>query len=127
LEIMSISPIRFLVMPRLVSMMILLPLLSFYTCMMGLVGGAVVGYFQFSVPLRTYFQLAMDFADEKALFVGLFKAWIFGVLITAIACYEGFTCDRGAVGVGTATRRCVISCFLLILVTGYFVTRMFYS
>ena len=127
LEIMSIDPVRFLVMPRMVSMMILLPLLSFYTSILGVFGGGIVGNLQLSVPWRTYIQLSLDFASSKALFVGLFKAYIFGILITTIACYEGFTCDRGAVGVGTATRRCVISCFLLILVTGYFVTRMFYS
>jgi len=126
LEIMSIDPVRFLVMPRMASMMLLLPLLSFYTAMMGVLGGAIVASVQFSVPLRSYFQLAMDFASSKALFVGLFKAFIFGIIITAVACYEGFSTRQGAVGVGMATRSCVIKCFLLILVTGYFVTRLFY-
>ncbi len=126
LEIMSIDPVRFLVMPRMASMVVMVPLLSFYTCMMGLLGGAIVGYTQLSVPWRVYFQNAMDFADLRALNVGLLKALVFGILITTIACYEGFATKRGAVGVGIATRRCVISCFLLILVTGYFVTRLFY-
>lgn len=126
LEIMSIDPVRFLVMPRMASMVVMVPLLSFYTCMMGLLGGAVVGYTQLSVPWRVYFQNAMDFAETRALYVGLLKALVFGILITTIACYEGFSTKRGAVGVGIATRRCVISCFLLILVTGYFVTRFFY-
>jgi len=93
---------------------------------MGVFGGGIVANLQLSVPWRTYFQLAVDYASSKALFVGLFKAFVFGILITTIACYEGFTTSRGAVGVGAATRRCVISCFLFILVTGYFVTRIFY-
>ncbi len=126
LEVMSIDPVRFLVMPRMVSMIVMVPLMSFYTCMMGLLGGAVVGYTQLAVPWRAYFQNAMDFADLRALYVGLFKALVFGILITTVACYEGFSTSRGAVGVGIATRRCVISCFLLILVTGYFITRLFY-
>jgi phospholipid/cholesterol/gamma-HCH transport system permease protein len=126
LEIMSIDPVRFLVMPRMVAMVVMVPLFSFYTCMMGLLGGAVVGYTQLSVPWRVYFQNAMDFAGLRALNVGLLKALVFGILITTIACYEGFETRRGAVGVGAATRRCVISCFLLILITGYFVTRLFY-
>ncbi|MCL1856535.1 MAG: ABC transporter permease [Kiritimatiellaeota bacterium] len=126
LELMSIDPVRFLVMPRMVSMMILLPLLSFYTAMMGVIGGAVVGYVQFTVPFLSYYQLAMDFADSRALFVGLFKALLFGILITTIACYEGFSSQKGAVGVGMATRACVIKSFLFILIVGYFVTRLFY-
>lgn len=126
LEIMSIDPVRFLVMPRMAAMVVMVPLLSFYTCMMGVLGGAVVGYTQLSVSWRVYFQNAMDFAGTRALYVGMLKALVFAILITTIACYEGFSTKRGAVGVGIATRRCVISCFLFILVTGYFVTRLFY-
>ena len=126
LEIMSIDPVRFLVMPRMAAMVVMVPTMSFYTCMMGLLGGAVVSKTQLLVPWASYFQNAMDFADTRALYVGLFKALVFGVLITTIACYEGFSTKHGAVGVGLATRRCVVSCFLLILITGYFVTRLFY-
>lgn len=126
LEIMSIDPIRFLVMPRMVAMMVMVPLLSFYTCALGVLGGAVVCHTQLAVGWAAYFQNAMDFADTRALYVGLFKALVFGILITTIACYEGFSTRHGAVGVGIATRRCVITCFLLILITGYFVTRLFY-
>ena len=126
LEIMSIDPIRFLVMPRMVAMMVMVPLLSFYTCALGVLGGAVVCHTQLAVGWAAYFQNAMDFAGTRALYVGLFKALIFGILITTIACYEGFSTRHGAVGVGIATRRCVITCFLLILITGYFVTRLFY-
>ncbi|MGI6497020.1 MAG: MlaE family ABC transporter permease [Kiritimatiellia bacterium] len=126
LEIMSIDPIRFLVMPRMVAMVVMVPVLSFYTCMMGLLGGAVVCRTQLLVPWASYFQNAMDFADTRALYVGLLKALVFGVLITTVACYEGFSTKHGAVGVGLATRRCVVTSFLLILVVGYFVTRLFY-
>jgi len=126
LEIMSINPIRFLVMPRLVSMIVMVPVMSFYTCMMGVLGGGIVGRTQLLVPWKSYFQNAMDFAEPRALYVGMLKAFVFGVLIATIACYEGFSTQRGAVGVGIATRRCVVSCFLLILVTGYFITALFY-
>lgn len=126
LEIMSIDPVRFLVMPRMAAMVVMVPVLSFYTCMMGLLGGAVVSHTQLAVGWAAYFQNAMDFADTRALYVGMFKALIFGILITTVACYEGFSTKHGAVGVGIATRRCVITCFLLILITGYFVTRLFY-
>ena len=67
LEIMSIDPLRFLVMPRMVTMVIAVPMLSFYTCMLALVGGSVVGYTQLSVPWGTYWTNAMDFAGLRAL------------------------------------------------------------
>ena len=126
LEIMSIDPVRFLVTPRLIAMCIMTPLLSFYTCVMGLIGGGVVGATQLNVSWAAYIENATKFAETKDLYVGLLKALLFGIIITTVACHEGFSTKQGAVGVGMATRRSVISSFLLILVVGYIVTRMFY-
>jgi phospholipid/cholesterol/gamma-HCH transport system permease protein len=126
LEIMSIDPVRFLVMPRLAAMMVMTPALAFYTCIMGVVGGGIVGMTQLDVSWGVYIDNATRFAEAKDLYVGLFKALLFGIIITIVACHEGFATTRGAVGVGIATRKSVIVSFLLILVVGYFVTRMFY-
>jgi phospholipid/cholesterol/gamma-HCH transport system permease protein len=126
LEIMSIDPVRFLVLPRLVAMAVMMPLLSFYTCMMGVLGGGVVGMTQLGVPWQKYIDNATRFADTKDLNVGLLKAVLFGVIITIVSCYEGFSATQGAVGVGAATRKSVIESFLLLLILGYFVTRLFY-
>jgi len=126
LEVMSIDPVRFLVMPRLVAMMIMTPLMSFYMCVMGVVGGGVVGLTQLGVSWTSYIDNATRFADVKDLYVGLLKAFLFGVIITTVACHEGFATTQGAVGVGFATRKSVIISFLLILIVGYFVTRVFY-
>lgn len=126
LEIMSIDPVRFLVMPRLVAMAIMTPLLAFYTCIMGVLGGGIVGMTQLGVSWAAYIDNATRFAEVKDLNVGLFKAFLFGLIITTVACHEGFATTQGAVGVGAAARRAVITSFLLILVVGYFVTRLFY-
>lgn len=126
LEIMSIDPVRFLVLPRMAAMMLITPMMSFYTCMMGMLGGGIVGATQLNVAWNQYVTNALDFAQPKDLYVGLFKALLFGILITVIACYEGFTTTQGALGVGFSTRRAVIASFLAILVVGYFVTRLFY-
>ena len=126
LEIMSISPVRFLVTPRIAAMMIMTPILSFYTCMVGNLGGAVIGTVQLNVPWAQYLSNALEYARIKELFVGLLKALIYGIIITTISCNEGLTATQGAVGVGEATRRAVIISFLLVLVVGYFVTRFFY-
>jgi phospholipid/cholesterol/gamma-HCH transport system permease protein len=126
LEVMSIDPVRFLVMPRLVAMAIMTPILSFYTCMMGVLGGGLVGFTQLGVAWVSYMENATRYAQVKDLYVGLFKAFLFGVIITTVSCHEGFSTSQGAVGVGLATRRSVIVSFLLILIVGYFVTRLFY-
>ena len=126
LEIMSIDPVRFLVMPRLVSMCIMTPLLAFYTCIMGVIGGGIVGMTQLGVSWGAYMDNATRFATVKDLNVGLLKALLFGIIITIESCNEGFATTQGAVGVGFSTRRAVIVSFLLILICGYFVTRLFY-
>lgn len=126
LEVMSIDPVRFLVMPRLVAMAVMTPMLAFYTCVVGVIGGGIVGKTQLGVSWAAYIDNATRFAEVKDLYVGLLKALIFGVIITIISCNEGFGASEGAVGVGKATRRSVIASFLMILITGYFVTRFFY-
>lgn len=126
LEIMSIDPIRFLVMPRLVAMAVMTPLLAFYTCIIGVVGGGIVGMTQLGVGWNNYIDNATRFADVKDLYVGLLKAFLFGIIITIVSCHAGLSATQGAVGVGQATRKSVIVSFLLILVVGYVVTRLFY-
>jgi len=127
LEVMSISPVRLLVMPRLAAMMIMTPILTFYASMLGVIGGAFVGYTQLGVSVEAYIDNATRFAQIKDLYVGLFKALIFGIIITIIACHEGFSTTEGAVGVGRTTRRSVVISFLSILIVGYIITRLFYK
>jgi len=126
LEVMSIDPVRYLVMPRLLAMAIMTPMLAFYTCIMGVLGGGLVGMTQLGVPWVKYIENATRFADTKDLYVGLLKALVFGVIITIVSCHEGLSTTQGAVGVGLATRKAVIVSFLLILIIGYFITRLFY-
>ena len=127
LELMSINPVRFLVMPRLVALALMMPFLTIYTNAVGILGGAIVGHTQLDVSFTAYFDNCTRFAENKDLFVGLFKAFIFGLIIVTVACHQGFATTEGAVGVGRATRRTVIISFLTILTMGYFITRMFYK
>lgn len=126
LEVMSINPNRFLVMPRLIALTVMMPLLTVYTNIIGILGGAVVGVTQLGVSFDAYMNNATQFAVNKDLYVGLFKAMVFGVIITTVSCHQGFVTTEGAVGVGKSTRRSVIISFLVILVVGYMITRMFY-
>lgn len=127
LDVMSINPLRYLMMPRLVALAVMMPLLTVYTNLLGIFGGAMVGASQLGISWEAYFDNAFRYAENKDLYVGLFKAFLFGLIIVTVACYQGFTASEGAVGVGRATRRTVIVSFLLILIVGYFVTRLFYQ
>ncbi len=126
LEIMSIPPIRYLVAPRMAGLLVMSPILAFYACVLGVVGGGLVGYTQLNVPFSQYMASAMSIAVPKDLLTGLLKATVFGVVICTVSCHEGFESRLGAMGVGRATQRSVIVSFLLILMFGYMITRMFY-
>lgn len=126
LEVMSINPVRFLVLPRLLALAIMMPILTVYTNILGIVGGALIGATQLQVSFQAYFDNAQLYAQNKDLYVGLLKAIVFGVVIATTACHQGFSSSEGAVGVGQATRRTVIISFLVILVLGYMLTRIFY-
>jgi phospholipid/cholesterol/gamma-HCH transport system permease protein len=79
-----------------------------------------------NVSFSQYIASAMSMAEPKDLFVGLLKATVFGLVIGTISCHQGFSTRLGAVGVGRATQRSVIVSFLLILMLGYMITRLFY-
>ena len=126
LEIMSIPPVRYLVAPRMMALLVMSPILAFYAYILGVMGGGLVGYTQLNVPFAQYMASAMSIAELKDLFTGLLKAAVFGVVIGTVSCHEGFETKLGAVGVGRATQRSVIISFLLILMFGYMITRLFY-
>lgn len=126
LHVMSIDPARFLVMPRLFALMVMCPVLTVYTNIIGSAGGMLVAATQLDVAPAAYYENAMRFLGNKEVYVGLFKAWVFSIVIVTVACYQGLSATNGAVGVGRATRRTVVISFLLILIIGYIITRMFY-
>jgi len=126
LHVMSINPVRFLVMPRLFALLVMCPVLTVFTNVVGILGGMLVAYTQLGVSPVAYYDSAINNLHNKELYVGLLKALVFGCLIATVACYQGLAASNGAVGVGRATRRAVVHSFLLILICGYFITRFFY-
>ena len=126
LEIMSISPVRFLSAPRILALVLMAPLLGFFCCITGVMGGGLVGVTQLGVDFEQYMASAMGIVDLKDLYVGLLKALIFGLVIGTVSVAQGFGAMQGATGVGKATQRSVIINFLLILMFGYMVTRLCY-
>ncbi|MBO4448514.1 MAG: ABC transporter permease [Kiritimatiellae bacterium] len=126
LEIMSISPVRYLAAPRILALVLMSPLMAFFCCVVGTMGGGIVGLTQLNVDFGQYMASAMSIAEAKDLFVGLAKALVFGLVIGAVSVSEGFSTSLGATGVGRSTQRSVILSFLLILMTGYMITRVAY-
>jgi len=126
LVIMKISPLRFLATPRILALVLMAPLLSFYCCIIGTIGGGLVGSTQLNVDFVQYMSSALSMATTKDLFVGLVKATVFGLLVGTVSVAQGLGTTRGATGVGKATQRSVIVSFLAILISGYMVTRLCY-
>ena len=126
LHVMSINPARFLVMPRLFAFMVMCPILTIYTDLIGSAGGMLVAATQLGVSPRAYYDNALAYLDNKEIYVGLLKAWAFSLVVVTVACYQGLSASNGAVGVGKATRATVVNSFLLILIIGYVITRLFY-
>ena len=126
LEIMSISPVRYLAAPRILALVMMAPLTAFFCCILGTVGGGVVGATQLGVNFDQYMASAMSMAEVKDLATGLLKAAVFGLVIGTVSVAQGFGTDLGATGVGRATQRSVVVSFLMILMLGYMITRLFY-
>jgi len=127
LEMMSISPIKFLVMPRLIALMFIFPLSSVYFTFVGIFGGAIVAYYKLNIPWQMYYNAVLHGLHFKATYVGLLKSYVFGVVISLVCCAYGLRAKNGVIGVGQATRSSVISSFMMVLVLGYFITAMFFG
>lgn len=130
LEVMSIDPVRYLVLPRIVGFSIMVPVLSAYASLLGVLGGGLVANTQLGVELPKYYTLVLEVLKSesglKDIWVGEFKAWIFGITIATIACHQGLSARGGAIGVGIAVRKAVVHSFLFVLIFGYFITTIFY-
>jgi len=137
LEVMSIDPARFLVLPRVVAMAIMTPILTIFSDAVAIIGGGIIGMTQLGVSWPKYYQNVLEglsadgagfpFYEGKHIYTGLLKAFVFGLTIAIVSCSEGLRTTGGAVGVGRATRSSVITCYLLILIFGYFGTSIFYG
>ncbi len=127
LEMMAISPVKFLVMPRVIALAIILPVATIYTNLLGSIGGGIVAYFQLDVSFDVYYTHILDSLHFKATYVGLLKALVFGIMVSTISCANGLKATNGALGVGKATRNSVVSSFLMVLIVGYYITALFYG
>jgi phospholipid/cholesterol/gamma-HCH transport system permease protein len=120
LECMAIEPVRYLVLPRLIAGVIMVPVLTIMAEFVAISGAAIVSKVVVDLPTATFFQGIKLFFLPKDLFGGLLKSVVFGFIIALMGSYYGFNAEGGAVGVGKATTRAVVASSLLILVSDYF-------
>jgi len=117
LETLGVSPVDFLVMPRITALVLMMPLLALYSNVLGIFGGLVISSAILDIPASLYWAETKTIVDLSDLFVGLIKSGVFGVLIGVSGCWRGLQADRSAAGVGAAATRAVVTGILLIIVT----------
>lgn len=119
---MGISPIEFLVLPRLLALCFTIPLLCIYADFMGILGGAVVSATLFDISMFQYFQQIQDFVPLRHFIIGILKAAVFGVLVATAGCFRGLQCGRSASAVGFAATSAVVTSIVLIIVADAVIT-----
>jgi len=117
LETLGVSPVDFLVMPRIVALFVMMPLLALYSNCLGIAGGLMVSRATLDIPASLYWAETKTIIYLSDLGTGLIKAATFGLLIGLAGCLRGMQADRSAAGVGAAATRAVVTGILLIIVT----------
>lgn len=121
---MGVSPVQYLLSPRLLASTLMVPLLCIlYTCV-GMAGAYLVAVVWMGGDGGIFMQSVRDFAVPKDLFMGFEKAATFGFIISAISCRHGYFASGGARGVGLATTRAVVESCVSVLVTNYILTQL---
>ncbi|MHC4608507.1 MAG: MlaE family ABC transporter permease [Planctomycetota bacterium] len=122
LEVMSIDPVYFLVMPRVIALTITTVVLTVYADLIGIIGGALVSSALYNVDMHTYYNTARDILKFEDIWTGLMKAAIFGATVASIGCSQGMRAEQGARGVGEATMRSVVLSMIFILIFDYMIS-----
>ena len=126
LETMAIDPVGFLVAPKFVAMILMLPCLTIWANFMGILGGSLFGVLKADFTFQRYILASLDALFFRDVITGLIKSLMFGITITAVGCQEGFNTGGGAEQVGRSTTKAVVvSIFLVILVDLVF-TMLFF-
>ncbi|MBT5242121.1 MAG: ABC transporter permease [Rhodospirillaceae bacterium] len=127
LTTLSTNPYKYLIAPRLIAGLLMLPLLVLVADIIGVFGGYIVGVYKLGFNPNVYLSNTIDFLEPLDVISGLVKAAVFGFIIALMGCYNGFNSKGGAQGVGSATTNAVVSSSILILVFNYMLTELFFS
>lgn len=127
LRVMGADPISYLVVPRVVACVIMLPILTVVSDVLGIFGGYLVTVRGFGVSASAYWEFSAHFVGNWDIFTGLIKSVVFGLAIGLISCYKGFNCQSGAAGVGRAATDSFVVSFIAIIVVNFFLANFLKS
>jgi phospholipid/cholesterol/gamma-HCH transport system permease protein len=127
LTTLSTNPFKYLIAPRLIAGVVMLPLLVLIADIIGVFGGYLVGVYKLEFAAENYLRKTWEFLEFEDVMSGLYKAAVFGFIVTLMGCYHGFNSKRGAQGVGIATTNAVVSASILILIFNYLLTQIFFA
>lgn len=122
LRAMAVHPVDYLVLPRFLAMLVSMPLLIAESITFGLLASHLTAVYGFGIPHRWFWNHVFEHTNETDLFCGMFKGFIFGILITIISCHQGLAAENGAVGVGIGTTRAVVYSSLTLLISNFFLS-----
>lgn len=126
LETLSLNPVRYLVAPRFLALVVMLPCLVILGNLVGMFGGYVIGVSQLGLGSGLYVDTTIEFLTRKDILTGLLKTVVFAAIIAMVACQQGLSTEGGAEGVGRATTRSVVTSFILIIIADAILTALFY-
>lgn len=127
LSTLSTNPFKYLISPRVVAGLLMLPILVLIGDVLGICGGYLIGVYKLDFNATSYLVNTWNFMQPMDVISGLVKAAVFGFIITLMGCYNGFYSKGGAQGVGAATTNAVVSSSILILVFNYIITEIFFQ
>jgi len=123
---LSVNPVKYLAVPRVLAATVALPMLAAVGDVIGIMGGYLVGIARLDFSAAVYLINSWDFLEAADIYSGLVKAAVFGFIVALMGCYHGMSSDRGARGVGRATTNAVVSSSILILASNYMLTELFF-
>jgi len=124
---LSANPFKYLVAPRVIAGILMLPLLVFVADIIGVFGGYLVSIHKLGFNPSVYLHRTWEFLQPLDVLSGLTKAAVFGFIISLMGCYHGYLSRGGAQGVGQATTNAVVSASVLILGANYIITELFFA
>jgi phospholipid/cholesterol/gamma-HCH transport system permease protein len=127
LSTLATNPFKYLVAPRLIAGLTMLPLLVLVADIIGVFGGFLIGVYRLDFNPAAYIGRTWEYLEPMDVISGLVKAGVFGFVIALMGCYHGYQSRGGAQGVGAATTNAVVSSSILILVFNYLITGLFFS
>lgn len=127
LSTLSTNPFQYLVAPRVIAGVITLPCLVLVADIIGIFGGYMVSIHKLGFVPGSYLHSTFQYLEFRDVFSGLVKAAVFGFIITLMGCYQGYHSRGGAQGVGAATTNAVVTSSILILLSNYLITELFFA